>query len=212
MNVLPPAAFRVLNNYFHLDFDRKQKLHKSLAEASSISLWGQCTSAPFSHQYILARWEAILWLPRGASGLRRAVPAAGFLPVPSFDRHLSIHKGHSCGGTSQGQQQAVPYFSSTPSGRSMCSPWVTSIPLQLRQLLTGFLPLLSLPLPTPPPLRCSLLLAAENLRLQRSQALACFPPRPPGVAGVPLLLLPAANSPSGSWAALSRRLGRRRRR
>ena len=228
-NVLHPAALRILDNYSHLEIDKKQKLRKSVAEASGGSLWDPCATAPFSHQYVLqhlrgepwssltrgmalaaagrticldqsgnvdagaieealitsesvmlyhqARWEAISWSSPAEIGssdvtncwaavatiMRRRVAHSAHWGCPevqaacaeqcrqvdSYQSQVSTailsSRGAPLRGSMAGLVTSSSLHSSTPSGQSMCSHWVASMPRRLRQPSTRSLLRLFLP-------------------------------------------------------------------
>ena len=58
---LPPAVYFALDNFAHLEFDKKQKLHASLKAVSGACLFYPCVTAPFAHQSSLSYSRGAAW-------------------------------------------------------------------------------------------------------------------------------------------------------
>ena len=71
---LPTAVYNALDNYSHLDIDKKQKLQSALKSVTGPTLFDPCTSAPFAHQTSLSYTTGAAWstVPRAL-----ALAAAG---------------------------------------------------------------------------------------------------------------------------------------
>uniref|UniRef100_A0A7S0QV89 Uncharacterized protein n=1 Tax=Cryptomonas curvata TaxID=233186 RepID=A0A7S0QV89_9CRYP len=92
----PSAVYRVLDNYSHLDIEKRKKIKSAVADASGGSLWDPCSSAPFAHQYILQHLKGESWCPlsRGtalaAAGRSVCVDSSGNVDSYALERDAML--------------------------------------------------------------------------------------------------------------------------
>ena len=134
---LPHAVYRVLDNYSHLDIERKKKIKTAVSDASGSSLWDPCSSAPFSHQYILQHIKGEPWcsLPRGmalaAAGRSICVDGLGNVDCAALERDamlddavLQVHRN---------RWEAIPWNSSAEIGASSVANCWAAVSMILRR-------------------------------------------------------------------------------
>ncbi len=134
---LPHAVYRVLDNYSHLDIEKKKKIKSAVSDASGSSLWDPCSSAPFSHQYILHHIKGEPWcsLSRGmalaAAGRSICVDALGNVDSAALERDamlddavMQVHRN---------RWEAIPWNSSAEIGASSVANCWAAVSMILRR-------------------------------------------------------------------------------